>query len=117
MIFAMIGFLVSVGSWLLDPPKKGIMSGNNLFLTLVIFFVTAILWPIATYYECGWLVVANLVLTAVASILLLAGSVEEKNIKPYRVFGLLCLCITTVLGDGVIWNANYITKNKGLFGN
>jgi len=114
-IFAMIGFIVSIGSWLVNTPKKGIMSGNNLFLTLVIFFVSAILWPISTYYECGWLVVLNLILTAIASILLLAGSIEEENIKTYRVLGLLCLCITTVLGDGVIWNANYIIKNKELF--
>lgn len=114
-IFAMIGFVISIGSWLFDPPKKGIMKDNNLFLTLVIFFVSAILWPISTYYKCGWLVVLNLILTAIASILLLAGSIEEENIKTYRVFGLLCLCITTVLGDGIIWNANYIIKNKELF--
>lgn len=111
-ILAMIGFIISISSWIIYPPKKGIMKGINLFLTLVLFFASAIVWPIATYYNCVTLSVFNLILTAIASILLLAGSVEEEDVKWYRVMGLLFLCITTVIGDGVIWNANYIIKNK-----
>jgi len=108
----MIGFIVSITSWIIHPPKKGIMKGINLFLTIALFLVSAILWPIATHYNCISLSVFNLILTAIASVLLLAGSVEEEDVQWYRVLGLLFLCITTVLGDGVIWNANYIIKTK-----
>jgi hypothetical protein len=111
-ILAMIGFIVSITSWIIRPPKKGIMKGINLFLTIVLFLGSAIMWPIATHYNCVSLSVFNLILTAIASILLLAGSIEEEDVQWYRVMGLLFLCITTVLGDGVIWNANYIIKNK-----
>jgi hypothetical protein len=85
---------------------------GNLFLTIALFLGSAIMWPIATHYNCVSLSVFNLILTAIASILLLAGSIEEEDVQWYRVMGLLFLCITTVLGDGVIWNANYIIKNK-----
>lgn len=109
-ILAMIGFLVAIGSWLVTPPEKGIMKDNMLFYTLCLFLISAILWPLATYYDYPIAVVGSLILTAIASILLLAGTIEEENVQWYRVLGILCLCITTVLGDGVLWNANYIKK-------
>lgn len=111
-ILAMIGFLVAIGSWLVTPPEKGIMKGNMLFYTLCLFFISAILWPLATYYDYPITVVVSLILTAIASILLLAGTIEEENVQWYRVLGILCLCITTVLADGVLWNANYIIKKQ-----
>ena len=49
-------------------------------------------------------------MVAISSILLLAGSVEDKDVKWYVTFGLLLVSIVTVLGDSVIWNANYIYK-------
>ena len=36
-IFAVIGFLITIISWIQDSPKKGIMYGNNLFYTLFLF--------------------------------------------------------------------------------
>lgn len=111
-VFAMIGFIVAVGSWIITPPQKGIMSGHMVFITVAVFLISAALWPITTYYEYPFLVVTSLVVTAIASILLLAGSIEEENVQLYRVIALLFLCITTVLGDGVLWNANYILKQK-----
>ena len=113
-ILAVIGFIVAIGSWLVTPPKTGIMKDNMLFFTLCLFLISAIIWPLATYYDYPVTVVVSLILTAIASILLLAGTIEEENVQWYRVLGILCLCITTVLGDGVLWNANYIIQKKKL---
>ena len=103
------GYIIS---WIQYPPKKGIMYGNNLVYTLILFLISATIWPIATYYKIHWLVILSLITTAIASILLLAGTIEEQkeDIKWYKVLGMLSLCLVTVLGDGVIWNANYIKK-------
>jgi predicted signal transduction protein with EAL and GGDEF domain len=112
-LLAVIGFLTGTISWLKNPPKEGIMSRQNiLFLTIAVFFLSAALWPYTTYYKKVWLTVSVLIITAISCILLLAGSVEENNPRWYIFLGFLFLCITTVLGDGVIWNANYIKKSK-----
>jgi len=112
-ILAVIGFLVGVGSWLKNPPIGGIMSKqlfgiDVLFLTIAVFFISATLWPFTTYYKKTILTVLVLIITAISCILLLAGSVEETKPRLYIFLGFLFLCITTVLGDGVIWNAKYI---------
>ena len=82
-----------------------------LFLTIAIFFISAALWPYTTYYNKVWLTVIVLIITAISCILLLAGSVEETNPRWYVFLGFLFLCATTVLGDGVVWSANYIKKS------
>ena len=76
----------------------------------MLFLISASIWPVATYYKINWLVVLSLITTAFASILLLAGTIEEEkeDIKWYKVLGMLSLCLVTVLADGVLWNANYI---------
>tara|TARA_Y100000385_G_C12878784_1_gene544862 strand:- start:520 stop:783 length:264 start_codon:yes stop_codon:yes gene_type:complete len=52
---------------------------------------------------------ASLVLSSIAIMLLLAGSVEEiENPRVIVVTGLLLLAITVVLADGVMWNARFI---------
>ena len=114
-ILAVIGFLVGVGSWLKNPPKSGIMSReffgiDTLFLTIAIFFISAALWPLTTYYKKTILTVLVLIITAISCILLLAGSVEETNPRWYIFLGFMFLCITTVLGDAVVWNAKYISQ-------
>jgi len=113
-ILAMIGFLTAVISWIRYPPKQGIMYKNNLFYTLILFLLSASIWPIVTHYKIHWAAVLSIILTAISSILLLAGSIEEKkeDIKSYKVIGIIFLCIVTVLCDGVIWNANYIKQIK-----
>jgi hypothetical protein len=92
-----------------DVPSQGILK-NNLFLILCVFFISAIIWPFATYYKKNILVVLSLIFTAISSILLLAGLIEDKNPKWYVVLGSFLLSIVTVLGDGVLWNVNYIYK-------
>jgi hypothetical protein len=111
-IFALIGFLTTIISWIQTPPEQGIMAGNNLFYVLSLFLISATIWPIATYYKINWIVILSLIITAIASILLLAGTIEEKkeDIRWYKVLGMISLCLVTVLTDGVLWNANYIKK-------
>lgn len=110
-IFAIIGFIVAIGTWLINPPKGGIME-KYLFLTLVVFFISAAIWPYATYNKIRWLSVLAVIFTAISSIFLLAGSIEENKPRLIVLCGLLFLCITTVLGDAVLWNANYIKSNQ-----
>lgn len=109
-IIAAIGFIIAIFSWFKNPPKQGVMSNENiLFLTFLAFFTGSIIWPFAVYYKKHWLVIISLIVVAIASILLLAGSVEDfSNNRWYITMGLFCLCIVTVLGDSVMWNANYI---------
>ena len=116
-ILAVFGFLISIGSWLIKPPKTGAVKDDNLFYALLLFFISAIIWPIGTKYNQYVISVISVVFTAAASIWLLAGSIEEEDndLKFYRVLGLLLLSIVTVLGDAVLWNANYIIKNKEKF--
>ena len=115
-LLAIIGVCGSIGLWLKNPPTSGACKGNNLFYALMLFFISAICWPIFTYYKLPYLTVLSIVCTAAASIWLLAGAIEEEDnsTKLYKVVGLFFLCIVTVLGDGVIWNANYVIKNKNL---
>ena len=111
-ILAVIGFLTTIITWINYPPKQGIMYGNNLFYTLSLFLISAAIWPVATHYKMHFLSVSSILFTAFASILLLAGTIEERkeDIKWYKVLGMLLLCLVTVLADGVLWNANYIKK-------
>ena len=112
-MLAVVGFITAVTSLIQTPPEKGIMKGNMLFFTIALFLLSAAAWPIATYHNSQIGSVSSILLTALASILLLTGSIqEEENVKWYRVLGLLLLCSTTVLGDGVLWNVNYILKQK-----
>lgn len=110
--FAIIGFLTTIISWIQYPPKEGIMYGNNLFYTISLFLLSAAIWPVATHYKIYFLSICSIILTAIASILLLVGTVEERkeDIKWYKVLGMLSLCLVTVLADGVLWNANYIKQ-------
>jgi len=107
---AAIGFLVAMTSWVIQPPTTGVMGTHKwaLPVTLVVFFLFAVMWAPATFYKIHWLVVLSLIGTAAASIVLLAGSIEETDPKWYVMLGFMLLCIVTVLNDAVLWNAKYI---------
>lgn len=113
-ILGVLGFLISIGSWIFNPPQNGSLKEDKLFYALSLFFISSIIWPIATRYNVYLLSVTSIILTALASIWLLIGSIEDKdnNLKTFRIISLFFLCIVTVIGDGVIWNTNYILKNK-----
>jgi hypothetical protein len=73
------------------------------------FLVSAIIWPIATTYKAKATSVASLVVTAISSILLLAGLSEDRA-PMYVLLSALSLSIVVVLLDAVVWNANYILQ-------
>jgi hypothetical protein len=110
-LLALYGFLTSVSILVSNVPTHGILS-NNLFKILCMFFVSAIIWPFATFYKKHIIVVLSLTMTAISSILLLAGSIEDTNQNFHVVLGTFLVSIVTVLVDGVLWNANYIYKLK-----
>jgi hypothetical protein len=108
-VLAAIGFLMAILTWIIAPPVGGVLDPwYALPTTLLFFFITAIIWPFATHFEIEWLVVLSLIGTAICTIVLLAGSVEENNPRWWVVLGLMLLSIVTVLSDAIIWNANYI---------
>jgi hypothetical protein len=113
-ILAACGFIASSTTWIVDPPTTGVM-GNNVYalpVTISVLLITAIIWPFATYYKIPWLTVLSLIGTAASSIVLLAGAIEEDNPRWWVVLGWMLLCLVTVLGDGVVWNAKYILTLK-----
>jgi hypothetical protein len=110
-LVALYGFLTSVSFLVSNVPTHGILS-NHLFKILCMFFIGAIVWPFATFYKKHIIVVLSLTMTAISSILLLAGSIEDKNPNFHVVIGTFLVSIVTVLVDGVLWNANYIYKLK-----
>lgn len=106
---AVVGFLMAMITWIIDPPEGGVMGSHiALPLTISVFLITASIWPFAVHYDIPWLVVVSLIGTAICSIVLLAGSIEETNQRWWVVLGFILLSIVTVIGDGVLWNANYI---------
>lgn len=109
-LLAACGFIISTTTWIVDPPTSGIMGKTSYALpvTLGIFLITAIVWPVATYYKLHWLTVSSLLGTGAASLALLSGSIQEDNQRWWVVFGWVLLSAVTVIGDGIIWNANYI---------
>ena len=108
-ILAALGFLISVINWFIKPPTDGILSHNNiLFIILSVFLIGSIGWPFLVYFKKHIWVVISLILVAIASIVLLAGSVEDKNPRLHIMISMLFLCLITVLVDGVMWNATYI---------
>ena len=113
-VLAAIGFVIALGTWIFDKPTSGIMGKHQyiLPLTLAVLLITAIIWPFATYFDISWLVVSSLVMTAICSILLLAGSIEENTPKWWVILGWLLLSTVTVLGDAVVWNAKYIVNKS-----
>jgi len=122
-LFAAIGFVMALLRWMIVPPSRGILAKfNGLFITLLLFSISANIWPWAVLYKHHFLVVSSLCLTAIASIILLAGSIEDSKTPMggetswLITLGLLFLSLVTVLVDGVLWNAMYITlwKNDSL---
>ena len=114
--FAVIGFLVAIISWIKHPPEGGTFASSSwiLFTIVLLFFIFSSIWSYAVFNNMFYLTIISLIIVAIMSILMLAISVEETNPRWYITLGLIFLCITTVLGDGVIWNANYIVKQKNI---
>lgn len=109
-IVAALGFLIGIYHYLTHTPTAGIFATYPVALPVVIalFFIASSLWAPATYYRSHGLVVGSLALTAICSILLLAGVAEDTDPPATALGGWLGLCLVTVLCDGVVWNSRYI---------
>lgn len=106
-VLAVVGFFAAFGTWILQgPPKSGFLAKPGLLEVLTFVFLgTALLWPWAVHWENKALQVSSLSLTALVCLLLLGGSVTEEFPSWWVVLGLLFLCHTTVLSDGIVWSA------------
>ena len=121
-LLALIGGTILIIFWLMSPPNKGLMSSSYIRnMTFVILLISAITWSIGMLYYPSKLshilVILGLILTALSSIALLAGALEDRPNKSSRdswlwlqTLAAILLSIVTVLLDGVGWLANYILK-------
>jgi hypothetical protein len=95
-------------SKLVVPVLVGILLASSalwsLFLSLASNRANQPVWRVMTS--------VTLVVTAICSILLVAGTVECRVAKWYALAGILCFGLTTVLADAVGWQASYILSNK-----
>lgn len=106
-IFSVLGFFAAYGTWLVKgPPKTGFLAKPLVLEILTFLFLSsALLWPWAVQWKNKALQVSSLSITALVCLLLLGGSVTEESPSWWVVLGLLFLCHTTVLSDGVVWSA------------
>jgi hypothetical protein len=84
-----------------NHPKTGILK-TNLFIILLIFLISSIIWPFATYYNYSIISICSIHITLICSILLLAGTIQNTHFKWNHVLGALLLCIVTVLCDSIM---------------
>lgn len=117
-LLAVLGFLLFTVSWIQTPPQTGIMSYNwILVMTMLIFMLGSSVWGPSAMYTLRtgskWsalITVGVLIIVAVSSILFIAGAVEDVTGKWHVIFGTLLLAMTTVLCDGVAWNAVFLQR-------
>lgn len=121
-VLAAVGFVVAIGTWVFgEGPRGGVLGRNSLALPLTLGVMLAASAAWAPLTKMGledrsrtWahaLVVLSLVATAACSVVLVAGAAEENTVRPHVLAGLLVFASTTVLGDGVAWNARYIAAS------
>ena len=126
-MFYMLQILAAVGfvTWLISycTKKNGYRSGLFSYgaavvpLIVTVLLASSIGWSIGTYLHVrqpsvgtAALTSGSLILTAVCSILLLAGELEAQKPTWFGVLGLMFFCLVTVLGDGVGWNARFLSN-------
>jgi len=116
-VLAAAGFLTFLFSYCLgESAQEGLLKHPAVAPTLTaVLLLAAIGWGLAIYAyfqrpsaALKAVVSLCLVVTAVCSILLLAGYVESDSSNWYATLGLLLFCVVTVLADGVAWNARFI---------
>ena len=118
-IGAAIGFLVFLFTYCFNKrPSTGLFSKHISVAPILIglLLLSSIGWSVGMMYSVRnpqsvalkGVVSASLIVTAICSILLLAGYAEADNSKWYGLLGIMFFCLVTVLADGVAWNAKYI---------
>ena len=111
MVPALLGFCYSFITWLHDPPQ-GWLEWPLYFIVLILFACFATLWSVSVYYEWDVCVSIALIGSAVTSILLLVGALNEPIIRPGVVMGFAALCVVTVIMDAIIWQSMYFRRAR-----
>ena len=89
--------------WLAPTVMAVLLCASALWSVFVSLGKTNKAWPV--------LVSVMLVVTALSTIVLVAGTVESEVAPWYALAGILLFGLTTVLGDAVGWNAKFILAN------
>jgi hypothetical protein len=118
MILAALGFCAFVVWYLTNTTEmSGIFKHEWVAPTaMAVLLCASALWSV--FVSLGkasraWpvLVSVMLVITALSTIVLVAGTVESNVAPWYALTGILLFGLTTVLGDAVGWNARFILAN------
>ena len=118
MFLAVLGFLTFFIGYLINPPEKGLLSYLDGYVTVIligIFLGASVGWSYAVNKSVknasfGSIFMTSfcLIVSAIAVILLLAGSFEAENIV--LIVGMLFLAIQVVFNDGIGWNAIFLLQ-------
>jgi len=121
--FGYIVFILYASGVAEKRPQQGILTylnGHILTLSIWIFSIASILWPILTlwYLDKGphtltraLLPAGSLVLAAVAAIVMTAGAFEA-DLKWPAVIGILAFSSVVVLADAIGWQSKLILGSK-----
>ena len=121
MLVAAGGFITYFIDYLIKPdPRKGLLSyGFTHPILLAILLLASTAWSLFQVLHVktsrpSYAILASttLVVTAICSILLLAGTVEADE-SWLGVVGLGLFCLTTVVNDGVVYNAKMLFETFG----
>ena len=125
MILSVIGFglffiplIKNIDSKTYSTNQIGLFKNKSVLPSLLItLLISSLLWSyfILKSDKKTFVILASfsLILTALCSILLVAGTVEVKTIDTptfLMMIGLVLFSITTVINDGVIYNAKMLKK-------
>ena len=117
IVLAGLGFLTFLYGYITTPrPQLGILKYKaSVPVMLSIILLASIGWSLSIYRfakapsrSVGVCVCVSLIITAIASLLLLAGSAESLQANPFMYVGMVFFCIVVVLQDGIAWNARFI---------
>lgn len=115
-LLAAVGFLAAICTWVFaKPPVGGLLSYHKAILPVLlgVFLASSSAWAFLLLADKPSVagVSISLVVTAICTILLIAGAAEETVPRWWIVVGLMLLGLITVLGDAVVWNSRWIAGN------
>ena len=116
------GFLVMIISWSIHPPSGGFLGTHEAVLVIIVavILMASMAWAPLTMHSIenptSWAArvgaVTSLIVTAIGSILLVAGACEESKPRWYVMIGAILFAIVTVLFDSVAYNSRFVKYPK-----
>lgn len=123
MVAAAVGFLLWAFHYVQRRPESrtnGIFKGRfSLEALVIVALLGSIMWSVVVFLSVTryptsralkYLTSASLIVVAVASLLLLAGTFEDGVSPTYALAGIISFSCCTVLIDGVGWNSRWILR-------